>query len=253
MNITIAGYGFVGKAHAAVLGSKDYHSVIVYDPYLSNDYSYFGDPDLLIVCVSTPPNSDGSCDYSNVLEVIARVDHDVPILIKSTISVEAWRAINNLYPKHQIAFSPEFLRAKTAIEDFKNSDRMFIGGKKVHIWHTVFMQAFDNPQWVTQAAEPEELILAKYARNSFLALKVSFFNQLYDLCQSTNIDYNAVANITADDKRIGNSHTVITPERGYGGHCFPKDVAAFLKTAEKYDTSLSILQEAQQYNNLVRR
>jgi UDPglucose 6-dehydrogenase len=104
-----------------------------------------------------------------------------------------------------------------------------------------------------EIAEPRELILAKYARNSFLALKVAYFNQLYDLCDALDIEYSAVAHYTTMDPRIGDSHSFITEERGFGGHCFPKDTAALVYTAGRNDTRLSIIEEAINYNNQLRK
>jgi UDPglucose 6-dehydrogenase len=101
-------------------------------------------------------------------------------------------------------------------------------------------------------AEAESLVIAKYARNNFLALKVSFFNQLYDLCQKLGVDYDEVREHTTADYRIGDSHSFITEERGFGGHCFPKDSAALVKTSEKYGSFLSIMGCARAYNQSIR-
>ena len=102
-------------------------------------------------------------------------------------------------------------------------------------------------------ANPKELIVTKYARNTFLALKVAYFNQLYDLCKESGIDYEQVRKYTILDNRIGESHTTITDERGFGGHCFPKDANALIKTAEKDNIDLSLLKEAVSYNAKIRR
>jgi UDPglucose 6-dehydrogenase len=99
----------------------------------------------------------------------------------------------------------------------------------------------------------EELILIKYFRNSFLATKVSFFNQIYDLCEATGIDYNNVKEGIGMDERIGISHTDVNTMRGYGGHCFPKDVQAILETAKANNVDLSLIEQSQQYNTTVRK
>ena len=241
MKITIAGYGFVGQAHEALL--KDNHDIQIYDPPLG--YTDFGDPDAVIVCVSTPQRPDGSCHMDNVYEVVEAAP-DVPILIKSTISVEGWDMLVDCFPNRRITFSPEFLRAASAVEDLKNMDLMLIGGTSCTVWRDVF-----NVN--VEVADARELILAKYARNSFLALKVAFFNQMYDLCDALDIEYAAVAHYTTMDPRIGDSHSFITEERGFGGHCFPKDTAALVHTAGRNDTRLSIIEEAINYNNQLRK
>jgi UDPglucose 6-dehydrogenase len=241
MKITIAGYGFVGKAHLAVL--KDMHDITIVDPAY-NDNTIPKDTDAVIVCVSTPQRPDGSCHMDNVFEVV-EASPDVPILIKSTISVEGWRMLEQNFPNRMLNFSPEFLRAASAVEDLKNMDLMLIGGTSCNFWASVFNVS-------CEIAEPEQLILAKYARNSFLALKVAFFNQMYDLCNKLDIEYAAVAHYTGMDERITHSHTQVTEERGFGGHCFPKDVSALIKTAQRNNVELSILQEAVEYNRRIR-
>ena len=241
MKITIAGYGFVGKAHYELL--KDIHDIQIYDPRLG--YTDFGDPEAVIVCVATPPNAGGGCHMDNVFDVI-ELSPDVPILIKSTISVEGWDMLVDAFPNRMLNFSPEFLRAASAVEDLKNMDLMLVGGTSCSFWSKVFDVS-------VEIAEARELILAKYARNSFLALKVAFFNQMCDLCDALDIEYTAVAHYTTMDPRIGDSHSVITDERGFGGHCFPKDTSALVKTAQRNNVELSILKEAVEYNRRIRK
>lgn len=232
----------VGRAHEAVL--KDRHEIVVNDPE-QRYYADFKDVDALIVCVSTPARHDGACEMKNVYEVIESAP-DVPILIKSTISVEGWDMLVDTFPNHMLNFSPEFLRAQTAIEDLKNMKLMLVGGTSCSFWRDVFKVN-------VEIADPRELILAKYARNSFLALKVSFFNQMYDLCDELDVEYAAVAHYTTMDERIGDSHSFISKERGYGGHCFPKDTAALVKTGQRNNVDLSILKTAIEYNKTIRK
>jgi UDPglucose 6-dehydrogenase len=243
MKILIAGYGFVGRAHYEVLKFK--HDVVINDPALGYTNSY-DDVDAVIVCVSTPPRQDGSCHMDNVYEVIEAAP-DVPILIKSTISIEGWDMLKHVFPLTSLTFSPEFLRAETALEDFRNNDTILLGGGNTGFWADIFITAMGS------IAPPKELIVTKYARNSFLALKVAYFNQLSDLCNEAGIDYEAVRKHTTADKRIGDSHTTITKERGFGGHCFPKDTSALIVSGKKYGEHLSILEEAIKYNHRIRK
>jgi UDPglucose 6-dehydrogenase len=247
MKIGIAGYGFVGKAHEGVL--KDYHDLIIYDPALGH-YGDLRHADAIIVCVSTPQGSHGGCHMDNVLSIIED-NPNVPILIKSTISLEGWNMLRHMYPNTRITFSPEFLRAATALEDFQNTKTILLGSGNTGFWADIFITAMGKIN--IDVATAQELIVTKYARNSFLATKVSFFNQIYELCQKAGIDYEVVKQHTTADARIGDSHTTITEERGFGGHCFPKDTEAFLVSAKLNDTQLSILQEAVDYNNLIRK
>jgi len=244
MKIGIAGYGFVGKAHHEIL--KDKHEIVISDPAYDEYCDILPqDVDAIIICVATPPRPDGSCEMQHVYEVID-ASPDVPILIKSTISVEGWDMLVDSFPNHMLNFSPEFLRAASAIEDMKAMQLMLIGGSSCSFWAKVFGVNIE-------VADPRELILTKYARNSFLALKVAFFNQIYDLCKELGIEYEAVAHYTGLDSRITHSHTQVTEQRGFGGHCFPKDTSALVKTGQRNNVNLSVLSEAIEYNKLIRK
>ena len=247
MKIGIAGYGFVGKAHEGVL--KDYHDLIIYDPALGH-YGDLRHADAIIVCVSTPEGSHGGCHMDNVLAVV-KDNPNVPILIKSTISIEGWNMLEHMFPHSSLTFSPEFLRAASALDDFKNNNTILLGGGNTSFWADIFITAMGKIN--ISIAKPKELILTKYARNSFLALKVAYFNQINDLCGALGIDYEQVRLYTTQDDRIGESHTTITDERGFGGHCFPKDTKAFTVTADKNKANLTILEQAINYNNAVRK
>ena len=247
MKIGIAGYGFVGKAHENVL--KDYHDIIISDPALGH-YGDLRHADAIIVCVSTPRGSHGGCHMDNVLAVV-KDNPNVPILIKSTISIEGWGMLEHMFPHTSLTFSPEFLRAATALEDFKNNDKILLGGGNTGFWADIFVTAMGKID--IDIATAQELILAKYARNSFLALKVAYFNQINDLCKTLDVDYDKVRQYTTIDNRIGDSHTTITDERGFGGHCFPKDTEAFVTSSKRVDSNLSILENAIEYNQRIRK
>ena len=245
MNVLICGYGFVGMAHA--LSLQPYYETHIYDPM--KGYKDWVDCDAVIIAVSTPENKDGSCNMSNVYEIIERVKDDVPILIKSTISLEGWELINRAYPDKQITFSPEYLRANHAMEDFKSQESISLGGGSIGVWVHI-LSTLGIPIYVKK---PEILIMTKYFRNSYLAMKVAFFNQIYDMASTIGIDPHELLLNVSDDPRIGKSHTYVNEDdRGYGGHCFPKDVSALLNTAHAKGVDLSILSEAMQYNERLR-
>ena len=248
MKIGIAGYGFVGQAHEGVL--QEYNEIIISDP-AQGHYGDLRHADAIIVCVSTPQGSHGGCHMDNVFSVLKDIRPDQPVLIKSTISVEGWDMLKHMFPALSITFSPEFLRAASALEDFKNNDTILLGGGSTDFWAGIFINAMGKIN--ISCANPKELILAKYARNSFLALKVAYFNQINDLCTKLNLDYEQVRQYTTIDERIGESHTMITDERGFGGHCFPKDTSAFINTAKLNGSDLTILKEAIEYNQRIRK
>ena len=246
--IVITGYGYVGKAIEAAL--KPHVDIAIVDPVINDNRVYDFDAEAVIIAVSTPEAPDGSCNMSNVFDVLEDVPNDVPVLIKSTISIDGWKELTARYPNHKITFSPEFLRANTAIADFQNQHCVFLGGGDYKYWQELFLTTLKKPSKIQTA---EELILAKQFRNSFLATKVAFFNQVNDLCERLDIDYEQVRTIIADDQRIGHSHTEVTDERGFGGHCFPKDTEALVYSALHNGCSLSLVQEAIRYNKKIRK
>ena len=248
MKILIAGHGFVGKAHHEKL--KETHEVSIHDPALEHEAD-FSNIEAVICCVSTPSHDNGSCNINNVYDIIEKTPKEVPILIKSTISLEGWIFLKETFPHHSLNFSPEFLRAENHLDDFENMNVLYLSEERATWWAKIFAPLWQDIKFVV--ARPEELILMKYFRNSFLALKVSFFNQVYDLCEATGVSFDEVKGGITQDERIGLSHSSVNETRGWGGHCFPKDTAALLKTAEKYNTDLSIIKEAINYNSLIRR
>lgn len=243
MKVQIFGYGFVGRAHALAF-SNDYH---VYDPALGSKDINTG-AQAVIIAVSTPEDRLGACHMENVYDAI-ELAPDAPILIKSTISLEGWKTIQRMFPKKDITFSPEFLRANNAMQDFKNQEIVYIGGGNISFWSTLLAEHLNVE---VEVAEPEALIVAKYMRNSFLATKVAFFNQVYDLCEKTDLNYDEVSRLITKDKRINTSHSEVTPQRGFGGHCFPKDTAAIVESAKTLGCDLSIINEAIEYNKRIK-
>lgn len=248
MKLLIYGYGFVGKAHYEAL--KFTHDVVINDPALGYTNSV-NNVDAVIVCVSTPQRPDGACEMENVFNVVEQCPDNIPILIKSTISVEGWELLVDAFPKKQLTFIPEFLRAKTAVEDFLNSKYFIVGNDTNKFWGEFFKNRFPNAEMYYCTAQ--EAIATKCAENSFLALKVSFFNQLYDYCEAVDIDFEAVRNLLTKDWRVNSDHSFVTEERGWGGHCFPKDTAAWIHSAQRHNVELTLIKEARRYNKQVRK
>jgi len=253
MKIIIAGYGFVGKAILNAIG-KD-HELIVIDPkYTTLEIRHHLDMDGIIICVDTPTGENGII-AENVASVLDQVPVSMPVLIKSTVTPTVVDAFREIYPDHSICYSPEFLRAATANEDFANQTYMIIGGEDPNnIWDDIFRKSLKNLNTIVHCT-PIEACMIKYATNCFLSVKVAFFNQLYDMCQSNGADYNGVANILKMDNRIGNSHMQVPgPDglRGFGGACFPKDTKAFINYAKNLNTPITVLEETAKYNDKVR-
>lgn len=251
MKITIAGYGVLGKAHEAVLGHR--HELSIADPEVNGKSvaDFAQEADGVICCVSTPARQDGTCEMANVYEVIDQTLEKTPVIIRSTISIEGWEMLKDTFPKHSITFCPEFLRSKSAEQDMWSENSLLMGDGNVEFWYSVYSKAILNLN--VGRVDPKILIAGKYFRNAFLATKVSFFNQIYDFCEAKGLDYDTVAQAVAIDPRIGISHTAITKQRGFGGHCFPKDASAIVRSAERDGVNLSIIKEAIAYNKKIRK
>jgi len=247
MKIGIAGYGYVGQAMEELF--KDYHDIIISDP-AKGHYGDLRHADAVIICVSTPPmKMSGACDVTNVGDVIEQC-LNANILIKSTISVEGWKLIVDCSKNKNLTFSPEFLRAKTWKEDILNTKDFYFGGANANYWVDLFRFALGKVN--LHIAKPEELILTKQLRNSYLALKVTFFNQVYDFCKAQGVDFESVRKFVTDDTRIGDSHSMVTDSRGYGGHCFPKDTLATIRSAQVSGINMTLLEESDIYNKKVK-
>lgn len=255
MKIIIAGYGFVGKAVAAAL--KPMHEVVIVDPqYTTNEIKYHHDADGLIICVDTPTGENGIINANNVANVLDEVPVFMPVLIKSTVTPAIVEGFDELYSNLSLTYSPEFLRARTANSDFLNQKYVVLGGEDPEcFWQELFQTTLPNCKMVFNCTA-KEACMVKYTVNSFLALKTSFFNQIADICDNNELDYDIVRHIVSNDTRIGSSHTMVPGpdgERGWGGACFPKDTQAFIQWANRVGQPVSILEEAVNYNRRIRK
>ena len=247
----IAGYGFVGQAYELLF--KDHRREIeIHDPP-KDKYADFSNTSAVVICVPTPEADDGSCDMSAVYTTVELCNETTPILIKSTISLQGWQELKTRFPNHRLCFSPEFLRAKNFMNDIKNLNSIILSGDTDY-WRDQY--SYNWPKCRINIVTPEEAIAIKYFRNAFLATKVSFFNEIFDFCQSYNIDFEEVQAGIADDERIGSSHSYVFPEegvRGWGGMCFPKDTKALLKMAAEKNINLNTLSAAVYYNTKLKQ
>jgi len=254
----IAGFGYVGSALYSTAAARLPHYII--DPQFPNRGSWDllhqqAQVDGVIICVSTPQAPDGSCDIDNVLDVlecVARQYPDVPVLIKSTIALESWDIIKTRYPRIKMTYSPEFLKANNAAADFAEQDFVVLGDDTPEAaWEKYFNTTLPNATIYRCAVK--EAIMMKYASNCFLAVKVSFFNHIFDLCQRQGLDFDTVRSLLIMRDDIGANHTAVTQQRGWGGFCFPKDTAAMLHTCDLFQYDFATLKGAVDYNWSIRQ
>ncbi len=250
--IAIIGHGFVGKAVDYGFTNPKVEKKI-FDPIYgttSEDIKNLKNwgPNLTFVCVPTPMRDDGDIDSSILDEVMENLkDINTLIVIKSTITP---RLIDK-YRQTNIIYNPEFLTEKSACEQFVNPEFHIFGGteqacKELDKLYENFSLCTPCPTYYLNKAEAS---FVKYAINSFLATKVTFFNQLYDACNKYGqVNFNKVIKAVGADNRVSISHTKVPGfdgKQGYGGACFPKDTFAFSQFSDK----LTLLRKAIEINN----
>ena len=179
MKIIIAGYGFVGTAVGQALSG--HHQLVIVDPrYNQNSIGDHRDAQAVIVCVGTPALPSGDCDMSQVREVLTQVANHQLVMIKSTVPPDRWPELRQGFSNLRLTYSPEFLRAATATQDFMNQTYMILGGEDKKFWRGVFEPCLPHCQtWIKTTQEAASM--AKYTINSYLATKVAFFNHVYSL------------------------------------------------------------------------
>ena len=217
------------------------------------------DADIIFITVGTPSKRiEGEADLSFVWDVAEEISNNINkyciVVTKSTVPVGTTKEVKNIISKKidrnnfDVVSNPEFLREGSAVNDFMRPDRVVIGcenKKSEDIMKELYRPLYllETPL-ISTTVESAEII--KYASNSFLATKISFINQVADLCEKVGADVQDVAKGMGIDKRIGNKFLHAGP--GYGGSCFPKDVKAFITTAQKHDVDLSILSSVDTFN-----
>src|ERR1700726_2137683 len=211
---------------------------------------------IIFIAVPTPPQADGSVDLTYIERVareIAEVLKEYRVIVdKSTVPVktgekvaETIRRYNKVNVDFDVVSNPEFLREGCAVADLLEPDRIVIGSnseRALAIMKRVY-EPFMAPIMVTDINSAE---LIKHAANSFLALKISYINAISAICEASGADLEKVADGIGADKRIGRSF--LNAGLGYGGSCFPKDIAAFIALSEQIGEPFQLLREVQRIN-----
>jgi len=278
-NIGIIGQGFVGTAVMKKFSQS--FPVFAYDktPGLSvitgqgdsdtppspiNFKTVVENCNIIFVCVPTPMFEDGECDTRMVEAVIEDIakeaefqNKEVVTIIKSTVPPGTTETLNSLSNKVGVTFSPEFLTEANATDDFENQTRIVLGidyMEYIEPISSIFKTTFPGADLILINSKEAEM--TKYTTNLFLATKVSFFNDIYSLCEKLEINYDNVIEATIHDPRIGKSHYDVPGpdgDRGFGGHCFPKDLQAILAISMKLGLGLPTITGTHVTNMMVRK
>ena len=226
----------------------------------SNDINnYIKNADIIFIAVGTPARrGDGHADLKYIYEAaeqIAKNLHEYTVIVtKSTVPIgtgdEVKKLIKKINPSadFDMVSNPEFLREGNAIDDFMRPDRVVVGvesERAKEVMSTIYKPLFliETPIVYTDLKTAE---LIKYSANAFLAVKISFINQIADLCEKVGADVHDISRGMGLDKRIGSKF--LHPGPGYGGSCFPKDTLALVQTAKTHNIDLSIVKTTIGYN-----
>lgn len=261
MRIGIIGSGFVGSA---VAHAHLHDEVLINDPKHPHSVALtdFVDCDAIFICVPSPSTEDGHCDTSILEDVLknlffVNITAQIPIISKVTAPPSVYERLQKQYPN--LVHAPEFLTAKNALWEYKFGKLCVIGGNKE--WRgkaaKVILQGMvevrpDNVLFTDIKAAS----LYKYLMNSYLAAKVTFMNDFYELAQVHSIDWNDIQSIARSDERIGNTHLSVpgnNGEYGWGGGCFPKDVAAIIMEAIDHNVDFELMDRVETINKKHRK
>ncbi len=224
--------------------------------------SAIGTAEVIFIAVGTPPDEDGSADLRHVLDVAGQIGthmaRETVIVTKSTVPVGTAAkvaAVVSKYAKHafHMCSNPEFLKEGAAVDDFLKPDRVVLGVESDHA-RSVMAELYapfvrtGKPIIFMDIPSAE---MTKYAANAMLATRISFMNEIANLCERVGANVDLVRKGIGSDSRIGSSF--LFPGPGYGGSCFPKDVKALVKTAREVDSPLGVLEAVERANDRQKR
>lgn len=219
---------------------------------------------VIFIAVGTPPNEDGSADLHFVEDVAKEIAQSMDgykvIVTKSTVPIGTGEWITEIIKKHQpepiefdVVSNPEFLREGAAIEDFMRPNRVVLGAETsqaIAVMKDLYSPLYliETPFVITDIKSAE---MIKYAANAFLAVKISYINEMANLCEKVGADVHHVAKGMGLDRRIGQKF--LHPGPGYGGSCFPKDTRALLEVARQHSSNVQIVEAAIRVNERQRK
>jgi nucleotide sugar dehydrogenase len=265
MRIGIVGYGFVGKATSLFSVEDDFMTFDLNNNLCNPKNITINDLeicDVLFVSVPTPMNSDGTVHTGIVEKVVDQLKKikiiNCPIIVRSTVPPGTCEKLG-------VFFMPEFLTEKNFMDDFKNNKKWIIGcpnsyneNELVRIMF-IIDKAYEHKKINSKKMEivtTKEAEMIKYFKNTFLAVKVSYCNEIKDFCDNRKINYNKVVQLATEDDRITSSHTSVPGhdgKKGYGGTCFPKDINGLYGEFKKYNIPSYLLESSIKRNEEIDR
>ena len=265
MKIGIVGNGFVGSAimHGFILHVDD---IMLYDKDPKRSTHTMKDlannSDVIFICVPTPMFESGECDLSIVKSVVEDLAQcksikQKVVVIKSTVVPGTAENLAANFPEINFVFNPEFLTERKARLDFINTSRIVLGSNNPlanDIVEKLYRLRFPYTKIIKTDFGTAQLI--KYMANCFFATKVSFMNEMHQICNAIDGDWDSAIEGFIADGRIGNSHIDVPGhdgDVGFGGKCFPKDLNAMIKKAEELGVSPDVMKGAWEKNKQVRK
>ncbi len=243
MKIGIVGLGVVGNAcrDGFVKGG---HDVIGHDILLNTHISDLINCEIVYLTVPTPQMSNGECNIgivSSVIKELSELEYDGIVAVKSTVPPGTVLNLSKSHKNLNICFVPEFLKERSASEDFINHGTLIVGanndsqGKLIYDSHS---HLTDN--WLL--VSPSEAEVAKYFHNVFNAARISFANEMFDICKAVDASYDKVLESALARNSYSSEYLLVSEDlRGYAGVCLPKDVSALAKFCEKNDIPAQLI------------
>lgn len=257
--IGIIGYGIVGQAVEYGFKGEDIHIYDKFKNYLTLP-EVCAKSEFIFVAVPTPiMENESGIDLSIVEEVVGEIVKEVEgtdkiVVLKSTIVPGTTSAFQEKYPKVNFCFNPEFLTEANFLEDFVKADRCVVGSSNdLTSRRVISLYKKHFPHMPMYQTDPTTAEMVKYMANCYLASKVIFANEMFDICQNLGIKYEEVKKMVVADTRIYDSHLDVTTARGFGGKCFPKDLLALRAMAKEKGVDTSFLDTVWKKNLSIRK
>lgn len=256
MNIGIIGLGAVGTANKQgfeYLG----HNVSIHDIKLNTKIIDVLETEIVFLCVPTPQSNDGSCDTSIIESVIQELNlhtYKGIIAIRSTVVPGFTQRMIEKYKNLTICFVPEFLRERCAADDFIHNHKLLaIGTHDIWVYRKLVKAHGELPEH-TEHLTPSEAEVLKYYNNVYAALRVTFANVMYEICEKLNCDYTTIKNAYIKTGKATDMYLDVHPElRGYGGMCLPKDTQAIAALLEQLELDYNLIKSIHIDNNKFKR